>query len=133
MINPQPTTHNRQQERKFPVLWCFGRWSLVVGGWWPPLLASANTTITVFNTPNPNLNFTSLVNKLSDIANAIIPFLIGAALVLIIWGIFNYVRNAGDSEKVAEGRRVIIYGIIALFLMLSFWGFVILIKNSLFG
>lgn len=98
-----------------------------------PLSASAQTTITVFDTPNQNLNFTSLVDKLSDIANAIIPFLIGAALVLIIWGILSYVRNAGDSEKVAEGRRVIIYGIIALFLMLSFWGFVILIKNSLFG
>jgi len=95
-----------------------------------PLSVSA---LTIFNTPNSGLNFTTFSGKLADIANAIIPFLIGIAFVVIIWGIFKYVRNAGDSEKVAEGRKVALYGVIALFLMFSFWGFVMIIKNSLFG
>lgn len=132
MINPQPTTGSRQQERKFLVFWRFGRWWLVVGSWWPPLIASAQTPIKIFEPSASGLTFTSLANRLSDIANDIIPFLIGIALVVMLWGIFKYVRNAGDSEKVAEGRKVALYGTIALFLMLSFWGFVMMIKKSLF-
>lgn len=97
-----------------------------------PLFAGAQT-IRIFDTPNPNLNFTVLVNKLSDIANYIIPFLIGVAFVIIIWGIFRYVRSAGDAEQIVKARMYIIYGIIALFMMLSFWGFVMIINNSLFG
>ena|SRR3989338_3394796 len=98
-----------------------------------PLLAFAEPqTIEIFTATDENLNFTTLADKLAEIANAIIPFLIGVAFVAIIWGILKYVRSAGDTEKVAEGRKVIIYGIIALFLMLSFWGFVMMIKNSLF-
>src|SRR3989338_1338321 len=98
----------------------------------PPVLTSADT-IKIFNTPNKDLNFTSFANRIGDIANVVIPFLIGVALVVMIFGIFRYVMSAGDSEKVAEGRKVILYGIIALFMMLSFWGFVMIISNSLFG
>ena len=65
------------------------------------------------------------------ISNSFIPFLIGVAFVVIVWGIFKYVMHAGDSEKVAEGRRSVVYGILALFLMLSFCGFVMIIARSL--
>ena len=97
-----------------------------------PLLSFAQP-IRVFTTPNQDLNFLSFAQKLSDIANTIIPFLIGVAFVFVILGIFKYVRQAGDAEKVAEGRRMFVYGVVALFLMLSFWGFVMIIKTSLFG
>ena len=140
-MNLQPTTYNRQLQTQkilavFPPrlqLSVVSSWLLVVGSWSLPILASAQTqTIEIFTATDENLNFTTLADKLAEIANAIIPFLIGVAFVAIIWGILKYVRSAGDTEKVAEGRKVIIYGIIALFLMLSFWGFVMMIKNSLF-
>jgi|GEM_PF-1563120 len=98
-----------------------------------PVISVSAEPIRVFTTPNSNLTFLSFAQRLSDVANTIIPFLIGVALVCVIWGIFKYVRQAGDAEKVAEGRKTIVYGIVALFLMLSFWGFVMIIKNSLFG
>ena len=88
--------------------------------------------ISVFDTPG-STNFTDLAGKLGEVANLIIPFLIGIAFVAILWGIAKYIRSAGDTEKVAEGRRVVIWGTIALFLMLSFWGFVMVVKKSLFG
>lgn len=93
---------------------------------------SASSHISVFKPTSTTLNFTTLAQKLGDIANSVIPFLIAVAFFAIIWGIFRYVRSAGDSEKVAEGRRVVIWGVVALFLMLSFWGFVMMIKTSLF-
>jgi uncharacterized membrane protein YidH (DUF202 family) len=79
------------------------------------------------------LNFKVLAGKLGDIANLVIPFLIAIAFFSILWGIFRYIRSAGDEEKVAEGRRVVIWGVVALFLMFSFWGLVLLVKRSIFG
>lgn len=101
-----------------------------------PLSASAQQQpppITIFNTPASGLNFTTLSGKLSDIANTIIPFLVGVAFVVVMWGVFKYVRSAGDAEKLSEGRKVALWGVVAIFMMLSFWGFVMIIKNSLFG
>src|SRR3989338_4031568 len=80
-----------------------------------PLVASAQETIKVFN-PSTKLTFTDLAGRLAGVGNTIITFLVGVALVLLIWGAFKYIRAAGDSEKLAEGRRVAVYGIIALFL-----------------
>ena len=65
-----------------------------------PLLSFAQP-IRVFTTPNQGLNFLSFAQKLSDIANTIIPFLIGVAFVFVILGIFKYVRQAGGR---GEGR-----------------------------
>lgn len=100
-----------------------------------PLLAFASDldNFTVFENANPDLTFTVISNKIGDIANSIIPFLIGLTVALIVWGIFKYVMAAGDTEKVAEGRKVVIYGIVALFMMLSFWGLVLIIQKSIFG
>ncbi|PIQ68527.1 MAG: hypothetical protein COV91_03675 [Candidatus Taylorbacteria bacterium CG11_big_fil_rev_8_21_14_0_20_46_11] len=91
------------------------------------------TTYTPFRNVNPGLNFTIVSNKIADITNSIIPFMIGLAVAYMVWGIFKYVMSAGDTEKVEEGKKVMIYGIGAIFLMLSFWGLVLVIKTSIFG
>lgn len=101
--------------------------------WYWPLFALAAEPIEIFTAPSADLNFGVIATKFSVIANAVIPFLIGVAVVAIVWGIFTYIKSAGDTEKIAKGRETIIYGIIGLFIMLAFWGFVTAVKNSLFG
>ena len=125
-------THNRSllAKRSAGYLWC--RFIILYSVFFIPAVAAAQYKIEVYKTPDAGLNFTSFANKLAGIANVIIPFLIGVAFVAIIWGIFRYVQSAGDAEKIAEGRKVIVYGIVAMFLMLSFWGFVMIITNTLF-
>ena len=98
-----------------------------------PSLVSAQQKIEIFTNPNRGLSFSGLANKIQVIANAVIPFLVGLAVVGIIWGIFKYVKSAGDAEKIVEGRKTIVYGIVALFIMVAFWGLVLAIKKSLFG
>ena len=98
-----------------------------------PLTVLATEPIQIFTTPSDDLNFGVVANKFRVITNAVIPFLVGVAVVAIVWGIFTYIRSAGDTEKIAEGRKTIIYGIIGLFVMLAFWGLVMTVKNSLFG
>lgn len=97
-----------------------------------PARALAADQIKIFDTPSDTLNFSTLANKLGALANAIIPFLIGVAVVIAFWGIFKYITAADEAEKRAEGRKTVVWSIIALFIMLAFWGLVLMIKASLF-
>ena len=70
-----------------------------------------------------------LLDTLIVIANAVIAFLFGLALVIFLWGVYKYISSASTEGK--EGARVtIIYGIIGLFVMLSVWGLVKILTET---
>lgn len=71
-----------------------------------------------------------LLTQIEGILNVIIPFIIGLAVFVILWGIFIYITKAGEEEKRAEAKLYIVWGIIAVFSMLSIWGFVNILVNS---
>lgn len=71
-----------------------------------------------------------LLTRAEGILNLIIPFIIGLAVFVIIWGIFLYVTKAAEEEKRSEARLYIVWGIVAVFCMLSLWGFVNILVNS---
>ena len=64
-----------------------------------------------------------VLGDITNVLNAIIPILLLLALVVFLWGVFRYVTS-GDSEDKAKARDLMIYGIIALFVMVSVWGLV---------
>lgn len=76
--------------------------------------------------------FNSIVAQVQDLLNLLIPILITLAVIYFFWGLANYILNAGDTEKKEEGRNIMIWGIVALFVMVSIWGLVGLI-GSTFG
>ncbi len=78
------------------------------------------------------MTFADIVNNLvSLVLNPLIGLLIGAALVFFLYGVFTYINAGGDSGKVAEGSKMMLYGIIALFVMVSVWGLVSIVANTL--
>ena len=60
----------------------------------------------------------------------LLPFVISLAVLVILWGVFNYIAGAGDEEKRAQAKQYIIWGIIGLFVMVSVWGLVNVLKNT---
>jgi hypothetical protein len=64
---------------------------------------------------------------------AVIPFLVGLALVLFIAGVVRFVSAGDNEEKRQGGREMMLFGIISLFVMLSVWGFVNILSNTFFG
>ncbi len=78
-------------------------------------------------------NFDSSINSLTSIINSLIPLVIGIALLLFLIGILQYVTAGGDEEKRAAARGLIIFGIIALFVMVAAWGFVKILTSTFFG
>ncbi len=58
-----------------------------------------------------------------SILNSLIPILIGLAVILFVYGLIRYVTTDNQDTK-KEAIRVIVYGIVALFVMVSIWGLV---------
>lgn len=63
---------------------------------------------------------------------SVIPFLISLGLIMFLVGLVKFI-SAGDNEEKREGGRgLMIFGIIALFVMISVWGFVRILHNTFF-
>lgn len=75
-----------------------------------PLLALAQTSAE------------SLITKLASALNLLLPIVFALAVLVFFWGLVVYIFNAANEEKKAEGRRLMIWGIIALFVMFSVYG-----------
>ena len=60
----------------------------------------------------------------TQIVNPIILLLAGAAFVLFVWGVFEFVKNAGDASKREEGRSAIMWGIIGLVVIFGAYGII---------
>ena len=74
-----------------------------------------------------------VIGALQNIVEALIPFFISLALLAILFGLTKYAFKAGDPKAQDEGRRIILGGIITLFVMVSVWGFVIVLQTFFFG
>jgi len=59
----------------------------------------------------------------------LIPLAFTLALLLFFWGIAKYIWSEG-TEK-AQGKQIMIWGVVALFVMSSIWGIVYFIGDEL--
>ena len=65
----------------------------------------------------PNLR--SFVGELLDVNTIILNILITTAFIIFFWGIAKFILAAGDSKAITEGKLFIFWGVIALFVLLS--------------
>ncbi len=65
-----------------------------------------------------------------EILNKLVIVIIGLATVYFLWGVAKYILHSDDPKTREEGRDMMIYGIIAIFVMVSIWGFVNLLDNT---
>lgn len=54
----------------------------------------------------------------------VIPFLFALAVVIFLVGVMKYVAGGDNEEKRTQGRDIMWFGIVALFVMVGVWGFV---------
>lgn len=62
----------------------------------------------------------------------LIPTLIAVALVVFFSGVAKFAGAGDNEEKRQAGRSMMVYGVIVLFVMFSFWGFVNILTQSFF-
>lgn len=49
----------------------------------------------------------------------LLTFMLTLALLMFLWGVYEYVRDAENEEARGTGKRHILYGVIGLVVMLS--------------
>lgn len=75
-------------------------------------------------------DFKGLVMIIINILQSIVPLLMAVALLVFVWGLASYILQSGDPRAIETGRKRMIYGIIALFVVVGLWGIVSLVANA---
>ncbi len=84
------------------------------------------------NNGAPTLNnIQTLLSSIKNLVGTALPIVVGLALLGFFWGLMKFIFAAGNEEKKAEGKNIMIYGIIALFVMVAVWGLVGFIAGAL--
>jgi hypothetical protein len=61
----------------------------------------------------------------------LVPVLFAVAFIVFLYGIVSkYIFSHGDPTKVAEGHKIILWGLIAFVVMISLWGLVNVVANT---
>jgi heme/copper-type cytochrome/quinol oxidase subunit 3 len=87
-----------------------------------PILASAQVNDAV-----------DLIGLVIGWLGTIVPLLIGVIMVIIFWNMGQFILHAGDERERQKYKQFIIWSVIAMFLIISFWGVVYMIARSFFG
>lgn len=67
------------------------------------------------------MTFASFIDRIISITTYLVPLLVGASVLVFLWGLFIYMTNAGDSSQRQASLKYMLYGIIGLFVMISMW------------
>lgn len=73
-------------------------------------------------------SFLARVNQY--ILNPIIVLMFAIALLYFFYGIFEFVKNAGDGEDLDTGKRNIVYGLLGMVIMVGVYGIIHLILGT---
>lgn len=91
---------------------------ITLGGSLFPLLAFAQN------------DATELVGTISTIVSSLVPIVSLIVVIVFFWGLAKYLLSAGDAEAAREGKSIMIYGVIAIFVMISIYGIVGFIQRT---
>lgn len=77
----------------------------------------------------PALAFIHKVNQV--IINPIIMLLFAVAVLVFLYGVFEYIRNSDSEDGRTQGQRHMLSGVFGLFIMISVFGIIHFILNTI--
>ena len=86
-----------------------------------PLLASAQTLG----------NIETFIESVGRLVGILLPIVVAIALLVFFWGLVKFIFAQGNEEAKADAKKIMLWGLIALFVMVSVWGLVEFIGNAL--
>lgn len=82
-----------------------------------PMIAMAQTTLF------------SILAVIRNVMDILIPLLITGALIFFIYGVIQYI-TAKDGDAKEKGRKVLVQGVLGLFIIVSVWGLIGIIQST---
>lgn len=72
-----------------------------------------------------------LLDVAQNLVNRLVPFMIGLAVVSFFWFLVRFIMKSGDPNGRTDSLKGMGYSMLALFLMVSVWGIIILAASML--
>lgn len=73
----------------------------------------------------PGANLVALALNIQTIIHQLLPITVALALLFFIWNIARFILRAGEGgDTVKQGISMMVWGVVALFVMVSIWGIV---------
>jgi hypothetical protein len=77
------------------------------------------------------MTFKDFIDIFLNLIKTMIPVIAGLTLLTFFWGLAKFIMAVGGDEKaVAEGKNLMIWGILGLFVMVSIWGILHFLTNQ---
>ena len=76
------------------------------------------------------MDLQDILLTIGDLINIATPIVVALALLYFFWGLATYILNQGNEKKKEGGREIMIWGIVALFIMVSVWGIINVVRDT---
>ena len=76
-------------------------------------------------------NVETFMTSLGRLINIALPIVVAIALLGFFWGLVKFIFAQGSEEAKADAKKIMLWGLIALFVMVSVWGLVGFIGDAL--
>jgi small-conductance mechanosensitive channel len=73
----------------------------------------------------------TLAGAFGAIVNVLIPIMMALAVLAFFWGLVKYIASASDEAAKESGKNLMIWGMIALFVMVALWGILGWVQSNL--
>lgn len=74
--------------------------------------------------------FAELVDVIISIINPLFGLIVGGIVLMILFGLTKFLFSLGNANSVEDGKQLMFWGVIALFVAVAFWGFVEILSNT---
>ncbi len=65
-----------------------------------------------------------------DLIYALVPFALTLSVLFFLWGLAKFVYRAGDEKSHEDGRRIMVWGVVAIFVFVSIWSIAFVILRT---
>lgn len=76
-------------------------------------------------------NVENIVESIGNLIKLATPIVVGLALLAFFWGLVKFIFSAGDEDARKDAKHLMIWSVIALFIMISIVGIINFIGNAL--
>jgi len=76
-------------------------------------------------------DFKTFVYQIVAVVILLTKLLMAVAVLVFFWGLAKFILGSGDPKRIEEGKAIMIWGTLGLFVMVSIWGILGLLYGEL--
>ena len=75
--------------------------------------------------------FQGVIYYILDVIYVLLPILYGLSFFIFFWGLSKFILNSSNKDGIKDGRTYMIWGVLALFILITFRAIIGLVRSDL--